>query len=299
VLTPEEIRERRFLVTVPGYDQDEVHSFLAEIATAVEEDEDEPGVPRSARFAEIGQAATQVLEAADAAAAELRAHGERDAARMEVEARERAEAVTRDAEERAQAKLEEAQQILEEAEDTQHAANRKAAELERERTQFARSQERALELIRRAGAEAREYLEEANRSRQALASAIDEVHARLGDGFANAAEHVGASFETAEAVARELEQELGVQAPRPDGEGADEAPASRADADETEAPTGEDAQRAAADDAPEGQPASGGDAPSQEDPSFPEEGGEDTEDESAFFASLASRIRETSGGPPG
>ncbi len=116
VLTPEEIQSREFLVSLRGYDRDEVHAFLDEVAesfaelltdggtstpsapaqaeesVAVEPDAPEPEViaeapvetpPAAAPeslFAAIGAETQRILEAAQAAGDEIRRRAESEAA---------------------------------------------------------------------------------------------------------------------------------------------------------------------------------------------------------------------------
>jgi DivIVA domain-containing protein len=319
VLTPEEIRDRRFLVTVPGYDLDEVHTFLEQVAAHVE---DGPSVPRAERYADIAAAAKQVLEAADAAAAELRAHGERDADRMESEALARAAAITREAEESVQAQLDEARQVLAQAEAKQRDADRKLAELARERKAFEREQQAALATIRRAGGEVKEVLRGAEQPREALLSAIEQVRGLLDDGFAVATQDVDATYEETRVLAHELERALGLDpdqpGPRSEPASENEGPAERASENEGPAERASDPDGASAaqvqdepHDTSEAQDETdGGGEASDRDDEAVAGGAEDPpqvpdvrrdpaappEDDEAFYSALASRIRETTGG---
>ncbi len=117
MLTPEEIQSREFLVSLRGYDRDEVHAFLDEVAEAfaqlLSEDGAErgdvtepaaeaapapahPAAPAAAEqspFAAIGAETQRILEAAQAAGDEIRRRpqAEADQAREEALAQARQE----------------------------------------------------------------------------------------------------------------------------------------------------------------------------------------------------------------
>lgn len=92
MLTPAEIQSREFLVSLRGYDRDEVHAFLEEVSALVgqlQEREEAPaappeepappapsGVPKE-HFADVAAQTQRVLEAAYAAAEEIRSGAER------------------------------------------------------------------------------------------------------------------------------------------------------------------------------------------------------------------------------
>ncbi len=108
MLTPEEITARRFLVSLRGYDRDEVHAFLDQVAeelrsarARVDQLEDgsggdgAPAVDRRAGggdpgavFAGIGRETQRILEAAHAAAAEIVQHAQDEADRGLAEVRQ-------------------------------------------------------------------------------------------------------------------------------------------------------------------------------------------------------------------
>ncbi|HUG85026.1 MAG TPA: DivIVA domain-containing protein, partial [Euzebya sp.] len=103
MLTPEEIQSREFLVSLRGYDRDEVHAFLDEVAVAFTqlraEAGDSPPVgdapavqdradatadgddaePAVSPFAAIAAETQRILEAAQAAGEEMRKRAQREA----------------------------------------------------------------------------------------------------------------------------------------------------------------------------------------------------------------------------
>jgi DivIVA domain-containing protein len=108
VLTPEEIQSREFLVSLRGYDRDEVHAFLDEVAEAFAQLRAQAGVapapapaaapepaprapepvapePAVSPFAAIGAETQRILEAAQEAGEEIRkrAQAEADTARRD------------------------------------------------------------------------------------------------------------------------------------------------------------------------------------------------------------------------
>lgn len=115
MLKPEEIQAREFLVSLRGYDREEVHSFLEKVATQVRdlqrqveilqagqaaapsaEVAAEPVAPSAATvdtmalFAEIGQETQRILEAAHEAGSEIQRKARNEADRALAEARDHA-----------------------------------------------------------------------------------------------------------------------------------------------------------------------------------------------------------------
>jgi cell division initiation protein len=110
VLTPEEIQSREFLVSLRGYDRDEVHAFLDEVAeafaqllaeespmpdsSAVHAPEPAPVAPAAApppaealsSFAAIGAETQRILEAAQEAGDQIPARAQSEATRAREEA---------------------------------------------------------------------------------------------------------------------------------------------------------------------------------------------------------------------
>ena len=135
MLTPEEIAERRFLVSLRGYDRDEVHAFLADlahqvgqlqqrnaelsaeaerVAGAAEGAPAEPDVPTGPGseagagtpdrpFAQLGEETQRILEAAEEAAAQITRKAKRDADRELQAARQQAAKLIADGERRREA----------------------------------------------------------------------------------------------------------------------------------------------------------------------------------------------------
>lgn len=119
MLTPEEIQSREFLVSLRGYDRDEVHAFLDEVAenfaqllaetggtpsedgddavTATDEAATAPAeapapTPAPSPFAAIGAETQRILDAAQSAGQEIVARAEAEATRAREEALTAAEA---------------------------------------------------------------------------------------------------------------------------------------------------------------------------------------------------------------
>jgi DivIVA domain-containing protein len=171
VLTPEDITARSFLVSLRGYDRDEVHAFLAQVADQLRDlqeriDELEealttpapasapdpapvaapaaaPAAPTSTTdlFAQIGQETQRILEAAQTAGDELRRKAEADA-----------EAELREAHAEAERELEAAR-----------------AEAERERTTARAEADRELKTAR---AESTKVIAEGERRREATEAVV-------------------------------------------------------------------------------------------------------------------------------
>lgn len=101
MLTPEEIEQREFLVSLRGYDRDEVHAFLTQLAEQMRElraqvnagapaSAEAPAQPAaadtsaadtSAMFAEIARETQRILEAAQEAGTEMKRKARQDADR--------------------------------------------------------------------------------------------------------------------------------------------------------------------------------------------------------------------------
>lgn len=212
MLTPDGIREHRFGVAFPGYDVEEVRRFLDEVATLVEQG---PEVPRSERFAEIGAAATRVLEGADAAASELIVHGERRAAELESSAREQADELLRTARAQAEELRSQAQRELAAAQATRQDAAERARDAQRRQRELETAQELSVERVREAGRQVQRLLQDANRPRAALLAALEEARAQLGGVLGEADRHASERFDRVSEVATELEAELELPAAPP------------------------------------------------------------------------------------
>ena len=114
MLTPDEIKSREFLVSLRGYDRDEVHSFLDQVARHVRDLQAQiedlqagqplahfaaepapvpPAVPTAdtaAFFADLGKTTQRILEAAHEAGSEIQRQARNDADRELAEARSHA-----------------------------------------------------------------------------------------------------------------------------------------------------------------------------------------------------------------
>lgn len=166
MLTPEDIRTRSFLVSLRGYDREEVSSFLDEVAALVEQLQSGDAPPRptapaeqpieqatepSELFAQIGQETQRILEAAQQAGGELRrkAQEESEAMRRQAQAettelRERTESETAELRQRTEAETAQLRESTEaEVAEQRRTAEAETAELRRrteEETQAARAQ---------------------------------------------------------------------------------------------------------------------------------------------------------------
>ncbi len=105
-LTPAEIASRSFRLRMRGYDPDEVHAYLSELASALGEITAEreqlrlqAGAPKDlgSEFEQIGREVTAVLEAAREAAESMRTRASADASRWRSEAVAEAESERRQA----------------------------------------------------------------------------------------------------------------------------------------------------------------------------------------------------------
>lgn len=143
MLTPEEIQSREFLVSLRGYDRDEVHAFLDEVAEAFAQLRAQAGVapapdttdvdadapeatpepaaaaptppaaePPSTQFAVIAAETQRILEAAQTAGEEIRKRAETEAETARAEAMAEAEGQVRTLREQASATNEQITQLL-------------------------------------------------------------------------------------------------------------------------------------------------------------------------------------------
>ncbi len=82
-LTPEDFEGREFLVTLRGYDKDEVQAFLEEAARDYRAALKGANRPQQVdQFENLGREVGSVLQAAQESAAKIRAEGEEEAARL-------------------------------------------------------------------------------------------------------------------------------------------------------------------------------------------------------------------------
>lgn len=199
--SPDEIAERQFLISLRGYDRDEVSAFLDEVAAQVrtlqqriaelesERDaaaeaalearaqEDTP-TDRRASFRELGEETTRILETAEEAAEQMRNRADEESRSLLEEARREAA----DARESAQ---QEANSILEEA--------RSKAEHERER-----ASDTATQVLEEARSSARETLDTANARHREIAETVrelDELRERLVDDLRTVSETIGGAVD--------------------------------------------------------------------------------------------------------
>lgn len=206
--TPDEIAEHQFLISLRGYDRDEVSAFLNEIAGQVrrlqqriaeleskadERRAEEPSPPQEAptdealpsrSFREVGEQTARILETAEQTAEEMRSRADRHAQ----EVREEAERVATEQREEA---AREAAQLREDAErdatQRREQADQQAEELLEEARRKAREeQERAnqtaTEVLEDARRSARETLDTAEAQQREIAEQVAELrdaHARL------------------------------------------------------------------------------------------------------------------------
>jgi DivIVA domain-containing protein len=118
VLTPEEITSREFLVSLRGYDRDEVHAFLDRVAEQMRELQQRvadfqggaPAAPSVAEgsqpdtlFAQIGEETRRILEAAHEAGAQIKRSSRQEADRQMQSARQDAAKLVADGERRREA----------------------------------------------------------------------------------------------------------------------------------------------------------------------------------------------------
>jgi DivIVA domain-containing protein len=189
VLSPDDITSRSFLVSLRGYDRDEVHAFLAQVADAVRDREDrigeleelatapaEPATPAEAPpaesaapevaaptspselFAEIGRETQRILEAAQAAGDDLRRHAEEEAAQLRTTTQEETDALRASAEE----------ETAELRRTTKEATDREIKAARAEATKIIADGERRLESLE-------QTLAELTAARDALAGSIRDV----------------------------------------------------------------------------------------------------------------------------
>lgn len=179
-ITPEGLENQTFTTKLRGYDPDEVHAFLAEVALMMRDHKKQADRAYQAVGEEMGEMlqeardradamiaaaeaqAAEKLAQADAAAAAARASGDEDAARTRADAEQSAAETRRSAEEDATRVRAEATNV---AEETRTAAQRVAEE------RIARAAERVRVLVTQEN-EARERI-------AALRTALVDVSERL------------------------------------------------------------------------------------------------------------------------
>lgn len=203
-MKPQEIREREFVVTLRGYDQDEVRAFLDELATELETADEPP----AGRFDEFGRATARVLAVAEESAQEITEAARSDAERIVAEADERARRLVAEAETAAREVRDEAEQVREQAREELRQATAEREELGRLREEHAAAQRRSLERIRRAGGETSRALRAATEPSDQVLHGVEEAR-RLVDEHFEAADAVAADvLARSEEVLRTLEAEL-------------------------------------------------------------------------------------------
>lgn len=155
MLTPDEIASRQFLVSLRGYDRDEVDRFLEQVADTVaglqrrlRELEDElEAEPSRAQAARDAAPAVPATVSADSPQQAFKALGE-ETTRILVAAEESARAIKQKAEERAQQEVETARrEARDEVESARRTASKVVADAERRRNQVAEDV-RGLESLR-------------------------------------------------------------------------------------------------------------------------------------------------------
>jgi DivIVA domain-containing protein len=272
VLSPEDITSRSFLVSLRGYDRDEVHAFLAqvadtvrdlreradeleELATAPSSDEtpaaaapvEAPAAEPASLFAQIGQETQRILEAAQTAAEEIRGKAEAAAAELRrgaeaetAELRQTAEAEVAELRQTAEAEVAELRQTAE----AETAAQRETAQQEAD--ELRRSAKEAAEReVKTARAEATRIIAEGERERETLEATVAGLTATR-DELADTPRTVGRSVERslrdlvpAPAPSATMREAV-TAAVREDAE-AERPEAAVDEADTADEPTGEDA----------------------------------------------------------
>lgn len=194
-LSPEEIKNRDFLVALRGYDKDEVVSFLHEVASqyadlmaeaALARQNGPSGPPPADPFADLGDHVASVMRAATESANQRQRESEEEAASIRRAAREEAEHAA------AEARLE-----LDVASDLRADAEREAAQLR------SAAQEEA-EQVRN---EARQVLDQAMEARAAVereAAELRESVMRHGQELRDRAERAVSQF--VESAKRDIEE---------------------------------------------------------------------------------------------
>ena len=180
-LSPEEIKNRDFLVALRGYDKDEVASFLHEVASqyadlmaeaALARENGPAGPPPADPFNDLGDHVASVMRAATEAANQRQVDSEQEAASIRRAAREEAEHAA------AEARLE-----LDTASDLRADAEREASQLRsaaREEAEQVRKEARqvldqAMEVRATVEREAAELRESAIRHGQALRDRAEQA----------------------------------------------------------------------------------------------------------------------------
>ncbi|HEX9889942.1 MAG TPA: DivIVA domain-containing protein [Nitriliruptorales bacterium] len=157
MLTPDEIASRQFLVSLRGYDRDEVDRFLEQVADTLAalqrqiRDLEDQAEAASARVPALRDAPTDVTPAGATAVATpheaFKALGE-ETTRILVAAEESGRSIKQKAEERAQQELETARrEARDEVESARRTASKVVSDAERRRNQIAEDA-RALEAVR-------------------------------------------------------------------------------------------------------------------------------------------------------
>lgn len=184
-LSPEEIKNRDFLVALRGYDKDEVISFLHEVASqyadlmaeaALARQNGPSGAPAVDPFADLGDHVASVMRAATEAADQRQRESEQEAASVRQAAREEAQHAA------AEARLE------------LDAASELRADAEREAAKLRSAAQEEAEQVRR---EARQVLDQALEARAAVereAAELRESAMRHGQELRDRAEQALSDF---------------------------------------------------------------------------------------------------------
>lgn len=107
-MEPEEIEKREFLVSLRGYDRDEVNAFLKEIAEEVRQlnasaavvTSPQPPPPASDAYKKVGEETSKILVAAEQVAQEIKSNAQREAAEILTDGRHEAASLQRATEEK-------------------------------------------------------------------------------------------------------------------------------------------------------------------------------------------------------
>lgn len=102
-MEPEDIERKEFLVSLRGYDRDEVDSFLQRVADELRRvkgeirpvEDSPPAGDKEAMYKQVGEETSRILLAAEEAGKQIRDRAQREAAEMLVAARAKAEEIAR------------------------------------------------------------------------------------------------------------------------------------------------------------------------------------------------------------
>jgi DivIVA domain-containing protein len=224
-VTPEDVRNREFMIALRGYDKDDVRQFLQRIADAIERagvdilGDDRSGTTedgaagtaeetRYPEFAELAGATERILEAAERSARDMVAHAREQAHAIEARAAERYAALIDEGRQDAAARMAEVERRLAEAEAAQEQVERERALLERERLAHEHEYARAVQAIRDAGRRAQQLMLEAAAPSGTIVETIAEARRLVAERFERTTDEVNEAVDRSVGVAEELVAEL-------------------------------------------------------------------------------------------